>query len=286
MNIAIFADLHGRILLCFKLCARWERETGQKIDLILQAGDLGVFAHESRLDKATRRYARKDPTELGFLTHFMAYDPKVAAVLAETTCPMIFVRGNHEDHDWLDELERQSSGALFAVDAYKRIFCLSSGIPYTPSQSDKAPTILGIGRTGPLVGESHSYRSQFIQPYEANRLRRLKKSRCDILLTHDSARDSVTVGYGMKEIRQTLDSFSPSYHFYGHTGRPCNQKLYSNGVTLSVKLSDLSWKRSEGGLLPSGVMGLLRWQSPDEHRFEVLDEGWIKEYSAHQWKYL
>ena len=42
MNIAIFADLHGRILLAFKLCARWQKETGEQIDLILQAGDLGA----------------------------------------------------------------------------------------------------------------------------------------------------------------------------------------------------------------------------------------------------
>ncbi len=29
MNVAVFADVHGRIPLCFLLCARWERETGR-----------------------------------------------------------------------------------------------------------------------------------------------------------------------------------------------------------------------------------------------------------------
>jgi hypothetical protein len=24
MNIALFADVHGRVLLCFALCARWQ----------------------------------------------------------------------------------------------------------------------------------------------------------------------------------------------------------------------------------------------------------------------
>jgi hypothetical protein len=66
MNIAVFADLHGRIRLCFMLCERWERESGEKIDLVLQAGDLGAFPDMSRLDKATIRHAEKDPTELGF----------------------------------------------------------------------------------------------------------------------------------------------------------------------------------------------------------------------------
>jgi hypothetical protein len=33
---AIFADLHGRILLAFKLVDHYQRETGQRMDLILQ----------------------------------------------------------------------------------------------------------------------------------------------------------------------------------------------------------------------------------------------------------
>jgi len=57
VNIAIFADVHGRILLAFLLCARWEQETGQRVDLILQAGDLGVFPDSAALDKTTRRFA-------------------------------------------------------------------------------------------------------------------------------------------------------------------------------------------------------------------------------------
>src|SRR6266436_811350 len=97
MNIAIFADLHGRVLLAFKLCARWQQETGEHIDLILQAGDLGYFPDRTRLDRATIRHAERDPTELGYLEHFVAARPEVGKALAGTSCPMIFVRGNHED---------------------------------------------------------------------------------------------------------------------------------------------------------------------------------------------
>ena len=67
MNIAVFADVHGRILLAFKLCARWQRETGRRVDLILQAGDLGAFPDLARLDRATLKHAGDGPTELGFL---------------------------------------------------------------------------------------------------------------------------------------------------------------------------------------------------------------------------
>ncbi|MFQ6056020.1 MAG: hypothetical protein ACE5J3_08585 [Methanosarcinales archaeon] len=37
MIIAVFSDVHGRILQCFKLCVCWEKENNEKIDLILQA---------------------------------------------------------------------------------------------------------------------------------------------------------------------------------------------------------------------------------------------------------
>ncbi len=103
MNIAIFADIHGKILLAFKLCARWEKETSEKLDLILQAGDLGAFPDEARLDKATIKHARSDPTEPGFLNNFLRPQPDTASALAQTTCNLIFVPGNHADQPWLKE---------------------------------------------------------------------------------------------------------------------------------------------------------------------------------------
>src|SRR5262249_408472 len=156
MNIAIFADVHGRVLLCFKLCERWERETGGTIDLVLQAGDLGVFPDVSKLDKATIRHAQDDPSELGFAGDFAAYKPDVASVLANTRFPVIFVRGNHEDHEWLDALEKQSDQPVFPIDPYKRIYCLKTGVPYTFTSNGESISVLGIGRVAPPVGEKQS----------------------------------------------------------------------------------------------------------------------------------
>jgi hypothetical protein len=36
MNLAIFADLHGRIFLALKIVERYQRETGQTIDVIFE----------------------------------------------------------------------------------------------------------------------------------------------------------------------------------------------------------------------------------------------------------
>lgn len=66
MRIAIFADIHGKILLPFKLVDLYQKQTGQKIDLILQCGDMGAFPNVETMDKATVRHAKHDRDELGF----------------------------------------------------------------------------------------------------------------------------------------------------------------------------------------------------------------------------
>ncbi len=285
MNIAVFADVHGRILLAFKLCARWQRETGQRVDLMLQAGDLGAFPDLARLDRATLKHAAHDPTELGFLDDVARYRPETAAVLDETTCPLVFVRGNHEDHAWLDELEQAAAGPTFPVDAYGRIFCLRSGMPYTVSVGTDAVSILGIGRVGPPVGEQEPGHAKYIQPHETERLLGLGKKPFDVLLTHDAARDAVTPGYGMREIRLVLDAYRPRYHFYGHTGQPFTHRLDANGATVSCKMADLHWDTTMRGLLPPGAMGILRWNGRDDHALDAVDAPWLRDYSAYSWRY-
>jgi hypothetical protein len=67
VNIAVFSDVHGRVLLTFLLAERWQRETGERLEAILQAGDLGAYPSHDALDRATIKHAQRDPTELGFL---------------------------------------------------------------------------------------------------------------------------------------------------------------------------------------------------------------------------
>jgi Icc-related predicted phosphoesterase len=291
MHIAVFADLHGRLLLAFKLCARWQQETGERIDLILQAGDLGAFPSLERLDRATRVYAERDPTELGFLEHFSHSDTEVAALLAGTSCPLVFVRGNHEDHIWLDELERQHGGALFPVDAYQRVFNLRTGLPWTFHLQDEHITVLGIGRIAPPPTSEDRQQARYIQQDESARIYQLDDVPVDVLLTHHSRPDFVlleregqirTAG-GMPEIVHILDRWRPACHFFGHYGGPPQVRTDANGVTLSVKLADLHWERG-GSVLQAGSMGLLHWHSRARHSFEVLDTPWLKEYTAWTWR--
>jgi hypothetical protein len=286
MHIAIFADVHGRVELCFRLCDRWQRETGQQLDFILQAGDLGAFFDRGRLDRATIRHAQHDPSELGFLNDFTTYNERTAATLSATSCPLIFVRGNHEDHQALDALEREHAGQLFPIDVYQRVFCLKSGLPHALAAGGASLDLLGIGRVGPVDGEHDIHQPKYIQPYEQERIYRLGRQPVDLLLTHDSARHAVTRGYGMGEIRDVLDGYRPIYHFYGHTEESYYQRRDTNGVTLACKLSDLTWDDRHGGLLQAGAMAILTWHNRREHSLAVIDAPWLKEYGKHTWQYM
>lgn len=286
MRIAVFADVHGRVELCFKLCQRWERETRQHLDYILQAGDLGAFFDHTRLDKATIRHAQHDPSELGFLVHFTTYHEPTAALLGETTCPLLFVRGNHEDHETLDRLERQYPGPAFPVDVYQRVWCLKSGVRHQLTAQQAILSLLGIGRVGPVDGETDLTKAKYVQPYEQESIYRLGPMAIDVLLTHDSARHAVTRGYGMAEIRDVLDSYRPSYHFYGHTEEPYYQRRDGNGTTLACKLSDLTWDMERGGMINVGSMAILTWNGRSDTRLEIVDTAWFREYSRYSWAYL
>jgi hypothetical protein len=287
MNIAIFADVHGRILLCFKLCERWQRETGEQLDLVLQAGDLGVYPDVTRLDKATIRHAQGDSSELGFAQSFAQYRTDVAGELAKTTFPLIFVRGNHEDQEWLDEIERKTDAPIFPIDPYERIFCMKTGIPYVFTAGDESISILGIGRVAAPRDEKKATKSKYIQLHELARLNKLRNANFDILLTHDSAIDSITKGFGMEAIRLVLDVYEPVYHFHGHTEEPLTRREDANGSTVVYKMADLHWEKSSRGRpLEPGAMGILRWRDRSDYSFEVVDAPWLKEYTTSTWRII
>ena len=310
MNIAVFADLHGRILLCLKLVERLQRERNLQIDLILQCGDMGIFPNRQTLDKATLKHAKRDPTELGFHRYFVNPQSQVVTLLAKLTCNMLCVRGNHEDHLFLNQLETQAQTSRYSVDCYQRLFMCKTGelqtfpcnvepIPPNDAPNDSPPSqtssneninIVGIGRIGLPAQKNPSDKQIYLQPYEQTALQKLsqhpivKHEGIDILITHDSPLNFLTKGLGMSEINAFLMEHQPSYHFFGHTGTPYHLQLFDNNVTQSCKIAELPWKPN--GLLPEGCLVLINWQNRFEHQIEVINDDWLKEYTRATWEYV
>lgn len=248
---------------------------------------MAIFPDESWLDGPTRRHAERDPEELGFMNSFARYDAEVASTLQRVRSNLIFIRGNHEAHGWLDRLEMSTPDPLFSVDVYQRLSCLKSGIPYTFSSQGEQITLLGIGRIAGhdgAIGRKPSY----VQQYEIERLRQLADRQIDVLLTHDSPQGLIYRESGLPIIEEVVNQHQPLYHFFGHyIGGTCLEFCYLNRVTTACKLAEPHFNRRdpERRLLP-GSMGLLRWHSRTQHHFAIIDAPWLNEYRAETWRDL
>ncbi|MCF2220468.1 metallophosphoesterase [Chryseobacterium sp. PS-8] len=279
MKIAIFSDIHGKILLPFKLVDLYQKETGCKIDFILQCGDMGAYPNIENLDKATIKHAQYDRDELGFHDDFTKENPEIRAFLDELNINMICVRGNHEDHDFLDELEKENPDkSIFPIDIYGRVFVCRSGLEQKLETEDEVLQFVGIGRIGDRKGRSEK---RFIQDYERKEIRKLLKTKntFDVLITHD--KDDSQSGYGMTEIRQVLDNIIFQYHFYGHTGEPFKEETDSNCITQSIKIKELEF--NESGILEKGCMIILT-KEKEELSIEVVEQKLTNKMTKFNWK--
>lgn len=254
----------------------------------MQTGDLGAFPDEASLDGATRRHARRDPDEIGFMRYFRRYDEATATTLQRLECDLLFVRGNHEAHLWLDGLEQQAREPLFAVDVYRRVYCLRSGVPYTFQRGGEQITLLGIGRIGMRGDGTVGPKSHNLQAYELERLSQVGNRQIDVLVTHDAPYGLVFPESGLHSIRSVLEDYRPVYHFFGHyLGDTCLEMCYLNRVTLGWKLAEPHFNQKDPDYtLHAGVMGILRWTDREQHEFELVDAPWLAEYTAHSWREL
>ncbi|MFK7950210.1 MAG: metallophosphoesterase [Saprospiraceae bacterium] len=234
MRIAVFADIHGKILLPFKLVDLYQRQFDKSIDLILQCGDIGAFPNLNNLDKATIRHAKNNRDELGFHDDFIVENTEIKPFLDKLNIDMICVRGNHEDHEYLNDLESQySDESRFPIDIYNRVFVCKTGWKQAFSTDTQTLTFVGIGRIGDRKGRNHQ---QFIQPYEQAKLQKLltTKDDFDLLITHDKDSSSER-GYGSHEIRQVLDNIIFQYHFMDILANHLTQNLTKMDLQPIVK---------------------------------------------------
>lgn len=89
LRLAVFGDVHGALDSVFEEVKRYEQIRQTKLEAVLQAGDFGVFSFDSPLDKATRKFLKKDPPELGIA-------PYIAGT-SRASKRVFFAASNHED---------------------------------------------------------------------------------------------------------------------------------------------------------------------------------------------
>jgi hypothetical protein len=161
MWLAVAGDVHGHLTLLFRVLRRWQDETGHGLDAILQVGDLGAFPPPFRLDDATRRFAEGDPDELGFADYYAGeadaaeiFGPDAVPARA-LAAPMWFIKGNHEDFEFLAVPPGRSTRSTRTPDRPRcRRCCVSSGRPTTLAGITTSPAPSSSPRRAPAATSS------------------------------------------------------------------------------------------------------------------------------------
>ena len=282
IRIAIFADVHGKVLLPFKMVDLYQKHYSKKIDLILQCGDLGAFPDTLKMDKATIRHAKRDRQELGFSNSFVRTNPAIRDFLDKLDIDMISVRGNHEDHDFLDELENRAINNHYPIDAYHCVHVCKSGTYQSFQKGDDELIFMGVGRIGDRKNRDNK---RFIQEYERENIKKsvAKREQIDVLITHDVSSDMTSPDFGMDELRPILDILKPACHFYGHTGKPYKMERDINNYTYDIKVKELEFNTS--GILENGCMLILE-KEYDEFELEVVERSFLNNFNKFNWEKL
>ena len=306
MKIAIWGDLHGRVLLPFYLISRWQQEHGEAIDCALCVGDVGIYRGLESMEKTSKRFARNFPEELGFSKFFLNYDlsdmklkphPVVDGLLEGNSLQLFAVPGNHEEHQYLGDIwlnYAKSAADPITVD------CDWHGIEkgiYEEGEFSGYRRIC-ILPEGPVVYFEGPLDTETFQPTFELRIRavnglkkytmpaawRNRARAIDILLSHETYKGRLDHlhptgrldGAGSEELREMIKRLEPAYHFFGHHHYYYPEIMVPWGNTTSIGMNQLNFggNNCRGQILP-GCFGILTVASPDDMTFEIVDDGWF-----------
>lgn len=253
MNIAVVGDVHGHLALMYAILARWQKERQERIDLILQVGDLGAFLPTSTLDRATRRHAERDPEELGF-TDFAGEQPLKTPL--DPRPPLVFIPGNHEDFELLDraDLATPATQAVFPVSHDGRILALRSARVFEFASGGERVRVAGISGISER-GRKSVHPRVHLDEEDIVTLASNADGAFDILITHEAPAglaDGMRHGSGSGLLRLVVESTQPRFAFFGHHGRSGEWRI---GRTEVRALADCGYRGSAScSVAPDGVV--------------------------------
>jgi len=171
MLICAAGDIHGAMDRLYDDVLSFEASLGVRFDYVLHVGDFGIWPDPDRIDKATRHHdgAGDFPTWL--------------RESRKSPRPTVFIKGNHEDFEWLD--------ARHDPEVLPGLVYLQNG--RTLDIRNQAGDTVRVGGVGGCYGPSDYQRlSDRLQGYArrhytADEVERLAGTgSVDIVLTHDA----------------------------------------------------------------------------------------------------
>ncbi len=297
MKILIFSDPHGRIPLILRLIYEFQKK--HDVDLVLITGDLGIFPDINKLDRASRKFAMKDITELGFSLYFepiiYGYIPYkeigkeekefIQKVLSGIKCKIIFIGGNHEDYEYL-KLCMDKKRCIVPVEKNHILWFLQDNCVYD-FNGLKICGLSGIDKNKcnpkkhhplSLIDNNKVYNFSYI----------VMNEKPHILITHEGLNHPNEKPDNSSCLLYALQNINPVYHFFGHYHCAINEINYTKEYielqktrTTGIHLNETNFDAQ--GNLKSNCMGLLNWQDENDNKFSFVNDEWMKSITKYTW---
>jgi Icc-related predicted phosphoesterase len=238
MIIGFIGDVHGKVFNAIAVAAMWQAVTGKRFDLLIQLGDLGAFPDPDRFDEAGKIHVGLDPSELDFQRLLQA-DGRRAELLRKIrdhfASPIYFLRGNHEDFEYLNQLEADHTPPSTTVDP----FDLYRYVPDGTVIEFGDMRIAFLGGIETTVPDARSFDGE---AYAA--LAAMGTGAFDILVTHEPPY-GISVGFrgnlqGSKMVTELIERTQPAFHLSGHLHHLNGPRTYGRTTSLSLSGLDAS----------------------------------------------
>jgi predicted phosphodiesterase len=204
MILCVSGDIHGALERMYADVADFERSLKVRFEALLHVGDFGVWPDPEKIDRATR-----DHEGAGDFHRWLAEGRSVPV-------PTWFIKGNHEDFDWIDS---RNTTELLPGFHY-----IPNGRAVDLSKGKGAIRVAGLGGCyGPSDYERRTLKGYAKRHYTRGEVEALAGRRpIDILLLHDAPKGVEIVQTRRRYVSnaegldQAVATARPQICFFGH----------------------------------------------------------------------
>ena len=276
MIIGFIGDVHGLVYHALALAVTWQAKTGKRFDHLIQVGDMAAYPDLDRGDAATKRYVAIDPAQADFSRFLKAKGRRATGltkVRNELLPPIHFVRGNHEDFDFLKQLPVDESTGAAKVDPFDLI-------RYVPDGTVLQLGGLSVAFLGGIEVDSSDDRA--IDRAAYGTVMGLGTGKIDVLVTHD-APYGTSLGYrrdnwGSKLINKLIEETQPSFHVAGHVHHVSGPRRtgQTTSWTLSALVASPRWYPELNGF----ELGCLAVRDTDTGTVRPIADEWMADFDT------
>ncbi|WP_117208359.1 metallophosphoesterase family protein [Allorhizocola rhizosphaerae] len=272
MRIAFVGDVHGCVLHALGALLAWQDNCGQRLDAVIQVGDMGAFPSLERMDQPSRRFAAENPAQHDLFRMLAPTGELESAIRRAMTLlpPVLFVSGNHEDFEWLAGLH--GGAGVVPIDpggAFHHVAC--------------GQVITVAGQRVAFLGRIEKPGKMDLDAAAYARLMDVEPGSVDVLVTHDGpygmGRDWLGEPVGSPKLSRLIARLRPRLHVSGHYHHANGPRHY--GPTVSFALAQLVYSKvnrhrpdqdNPQQRVTPGSIGVL---DTETFLFEYVNDDWL-----------